>query len=945
MSESASLREPARPPAFTDRLIGRDAELVELRDHLTKGALPRPRTLVLHGQAGVGKSALASRLARDVGAALDLPVCWMPLWDRPFDPGATLARLLGRMGAPRQELFQRGTEMSGTAPMAEPSLTALAQRHFNRHPAVVVLDGLVSVEAVAPLLPAFATTRCVVVLTTRQDLSTSGETAPAKARVHAVTPLAPEDAAALFRTMALRRRRPLAATEAAPELVAAARGLPRSLRIAVALLKTGAVPRPDERSPQGLVRLACARVSPEARQFLSRLEALDTPVFGMAMVEHETRPWDPALQPRRRVRALRELLDQGLVHRQDDHHYVLVARPGLAPAAEAQDDACRSALTQYALDLVQHALRWIDTAEPKPLGREAASGLNAGMDQVYAIVDRGGADPGLDAKLLRQLARYLTLRGYSHDLFALRGAVSRLDESEQRTVGLHHWLGIAARDVGALSRSHAYLTQREDRPWAELAVLDVHRGLLDQAFASSGRADSGDARTWLTRGVAQLSQGRHWEAAHALREAAVRYGAAGDARGVARTRMHHGFLELLCGAPAAADELFHQADRVFHEVDDVRGAAWVVTGIGRANHLKGDHLAALIALNSANRRHHEAEDLRGEAWTHYHQGLVLADMGDARKAWGVLSVARSMFDRLPDSVGLGWTIHQLAWLKEHVGGLPPLASAGLAEAQRRLDEAGCLRGMAWTRLERAACGDRSGARMGLLASARLHFARLDDQAGLIWCTYVHDTLVSGDAEEPARLAARRLRELNPLLADRLDVWLDGGEAGAAERGGTHRALPRWARDIVLRSPDPGPHRTVAPGTTFHGPALAASECRVRLTLLDGHPARVLLRVVPGPRHPWARQREELPWLTALAMPLTHAEVQPAGSLLRPSPDAARGAEFLLTPHRPGLHRFRFTIADERTGTVLQVVETEIDLSDAGDDPGRAAPFPTHVRRA
>ncbi|RST16477.1 ATP-binding protein [Streptomyces sp. WAC05374] len=945
MSESASLREPARPPAFTDRLIGRDAELVELLNHVTKGALPRPRTLVLHGQAGVGKSALASRLAQDVGAALGLPVCWMPLWDRPFDPEATLARLLGRMGAPRQELFERGTQRAGAARTAEPSLTALAQRHFNRHPAVVVLDGLASVEAAAPLLPAFATTRCVVVLTTRQDLSVSGEAAPAKARVHAVTPLAPEDAETLFDTVALGWRRPSAAAAAASELIAAAKGLPRSLRIAVTLLETGAVPRPDEQSPQGLVRLACAQVSSEARQFLSRLESLDTPVFGKAMITRGALRWGASLEPEQRTSALEELLNKGLVHREDKHHYVLVARPGPVPASHVRDEASRSALSRYALDLVQHALLWIDTAEPNQYGPGAVSLLDGQMDQVYALVDRGGAEPGLDAELLRQLARYLTLRGYSHDLFALRGAVSRLGESEQRAIGLHRWLGIAARDVGALNRSQAYFTQREDRPWAELAVLDVHRGLLDRAFASSRRADSGDARTWLTRGVAQLGQGRHWEAANALREAAVRYDTAGNARGRARTRMHQGYLELLCGAPATADELFHQADRVFHKVGDARGAAWVVTGIGRANHLKGDHLAALIALDSAKRRHREAEDLRGEAWTRYYQGLVLADMGDVRKAWELLSVARSMFDRLPDSVGLGWTIHQLAWLKEHVRELPPLASAGLAEAQRRLDGAGCLRGMAWTRLERAACGDRSGARMGLLATARLHFARLDDQAGLIWSTYVHDALMSGDAEEPARLAARRLRELNPLLADRLDVWLDGGGPGTTVRGGTYRALPRWARDIVLRSPDPGPHRAVAPGTTFHGPVLAASECRVRLTLLDGHPARVLLRVVPGPRHPWAGQREELPWLTALAMPLTHAEVQPAGSLLRPSADAARGAEFLLTPHRPGLHRFRFTIADERTGTVLQVVETEIDLSDAGDGPGRAVPFPTHVRRA
>jgi hypothetical protein len=126
------------------------------------------------------------------------------------------------------------------------------------------------------------------------------------------------------------------------------------------------------------------------------------------------------------------------------------------------------------------------------------------------------------------------------------------------------------------------------------------------------------------------------------------------------------------------------------------------------------------------------------------------------------------------------------------------------------------------------------------------------------------------------------------------------------------------------------------------PGPAGPRCRVRVTLLDDSPAedttaRLLLRVSPEDGHPWRAAEAERPWLTVTAVPLTHASVDPASGLLLPSEQAVHGAEFGFTAHRTGTHRIRFTITLERTGTVLQQVETELDILDHDERAGLSSP--------
>ncbi|MFI7408853.1 DUF6879 family protein [Streptomyces sp. NPDC049627] len=122
-----------------------------------------------------------------------------------------------------------------------------------------------------------------------------------------------------------------------------------------------------------------------------------------------------------------------------------------------------------------------------------------------------------------------------------------------------------------------------------------------------------------------------------------------------------------------------------------------------------------------------------------------------------------------------------------------------------------------------------------------------------------------------------------------------------------------------------------------------SPCQLLLTLLDDDPtpgtdARIELRVRSGPRHPWSQPGADRPELTAVATPLTPAEIEPGRVSLRPSRSGGDGAaQVVFRAERAGTHRISVTVLDKTTGTVLQRVETTVDVADAPDGNSPAAP--------
>ncbi|MFE7513171.1 hypothetical protein ACFU8I_18410, partial [Streptomyces sp. NPDC057540] len=104
------------------------------------------------------------------------------------------------------------------------------------------------------------------------------------------------------------------------------------------------------------------------------------------------------------------------------------------------------------------------------------------------------------------------------------------------------------------------------------------------------------------------------------------------------------------------------------------------------------------------------------------------------------------------------------------------------------------------------------------------------------------------------------------------------------------------------------------------------------------PHRLAGAAPPRPRPP-ARPTAQAQPLDVVAIPLTPAEVRPA-SALHTHPGTT---EFDFTPRRPGNHVIRFTLYDHVSGTALQQVETELNVTETAPDHHVAGTAPRRAR--
>lgn len=129
--------EPAAPPAPLGEMIGRDGELAVVGELLATGS---QRLVTVTGISGVGKTALALRVAGTLHDTAGLPVLWSAAADRPeadrsTEPSRRLDALV-RSGLVRSEV---DTEAGPTeATLTEPAELADL---IGERPTLVVLDG------------------------------------------------------------------------------------------------------------------------------------------------------------------------------------------------------------------------------------------------------------------------------------------------------------------------------------------------------------------------------------------------------------------------------------------------------------------------------------------------------------------------------------------------------------------------------------------------------------------------------------------------------------------------------------------------------------------------------------------------------------------------------------------------------------------------------------
>ncbi|MFD6415872.1 NIPSNAP family protein [Streptomyces sp. NPDC060194] len=287
-------------PPCAERLVGRDAEVRALTDALTApaptgrtgaagptgprgGAVlpPRPgsgpvtgpagraRTAVVSGVAGVGKSALALRVAHASGAEFPDGRVYLRLGGarRPLAPGRALAALLHGLGA-------------GTVPAEDGAAARQLRDRLAGTRTLLVLDDAESAAQVRPLLP--DERGCAVVVTSREPLP--GLIGAVGLRLGPLTAAAGEE---------------LLGVAGAEQLACACGGLPLALRLAAARLAARDAPDPhalaaqladeaahvgrpgrDDAGLHGPLTVAASALSAESALALRRIGALALPWYG-----------------------------------------------------------------------------------------------------------------------------------------------------------------------------------------------------------------------------------------------------------------------------------------------------------------------------------------------------------------------------------------------------------------------------------------------------------------------------------------------------------------------------------------------------------------------------------------------------------------------------------------------------------------------------------------
>ncbi|MES5816671.1 AAA family ATPase [Streptomyces sp. RG80] len=921
-----ALRSPRPLPWLPEPFVGRDGDVVQLADQLL--ALDAPQVIVLHGPAGVGKSALAAAVARRVGER-DLPVHWITMTGacRVEDAERVLLRLLAERRAPRRaivEAYVRGNRKPFNRELRRQCAEYTAG-------SVVVLDDAAA-KVGRRVLDRFDLSRTRVLVTSRQRAAWEGS----GARLHAVRPLGARKAARLAEAVAGSGggTRP---DSDLPALLSAVRGSPPLVRVvgAVAARIPGARVT-GVHGAGGLLARVLEHVG--TADILRRLSVRETPApFTLRTLQALSGANSDLLR-----NTLELLAGYEIVTRVGEDRFTLAApvaeavRTGM-PGHELRtlaEEVSRALYVAASADLWDTAIRLdgrpLPGPHPRVLSPLSPLELIPYADDFIDLLSRHPRPGDEWRQSIDALGLLLAVRGDTHRLVALH---------RDFPVAACHALSVALRQLGLPKPSLRLLRDepndaRLTYAYADVAYLSGQLDIALMALADEPPAQAAD-NAWhaVVRGAALCDQGRPVEAKAELLRAGETHRQAGCTRGRGWALLHQARASLLMGEANGAQHLLSQAEAAFRSVGDARGRNWVATEQIRVGLL--DRPSAEDELDTAQRAltaHEAMEDVRGMGWTCQYLALIHARHGRTRDAIVALRAAAHHFGDCADTLGAVWARHRLAVL-----GPPAYANAELIAAERQFKASDCPLGQAWSLLELALRVKPRTAIADFLTRAEHHFDELDDESGLLWTQIVGGvrsgvglglSMFPGDLPADLGGRARRLEDLahfrSALTSGHLRDPLSGD----------WQAIPFRARDLVAVSARRRDRRTRSAAPTPH--------CQVRLTLLDDpravdSTARILLRVVPATGHPWLHPDGGPPWLTAVAIPLTPASLEPPTALLRPSELPVHGAEFDFTAHRPGVHVVRFTIALERTGTVLQQVETELEILDTDGTGAHAAP--------
>ncbi|MEU9109431.1 tetratricopeptide repeat protein [Streptomyces xanthophaeus] len=759
------LPDPAGP------FVGRRAELTRIAQWVQAARAStetRPVVVVLHGEPGSGRTALALRAAHslrdqfrgacvvdlrggDPGAVPAGPGLRAPSVEAPLSTREALLHLLNRLGAPREQLlFREGA----SAEQQVRRLGELYHQHLLGLPVTVVLDDAADPAQVRQLVP--ERSESLVLVTAREPLELPAELA---AWVHQlpVERLAQADAAELLRgpgapgsdasgpgapdvsdasgpgapdaSDASGPGAPGADGAGAPAGVAAAvldavaeaaGGLPLALRMLAPLARAGTAPGAEARAEalaaagaetgaghpvERALRAADAGLAGPARQLLRRL-----PLAGRASLGGAAAAALADVPEQAALRTLEELWEAGLIER-----------------VRGQRFRMHDAVRAYA------AARLADEED-----RAEAAAAHGRLIRTYAQL----ADAVIrmvDGKMSTRADQF-----GGHGFTSLDAALRWLDdESSFITAALRHSEGVDQQAVldllGALCdfcllRGDLYRLGEIDELTQAVAAASASAAGGDGAAGRDGGGQQGRlvrSVRWRT-GIAARQLGELDKARTTLTSVVDQYKEARQEAGAAMALVSLGItLHHQGNLPEAAARI--REALVLQEPAELAGdRAWGLHALAAVERDLAHLGEATALLDRSLELHRENESVHGEAWAHFQLGQVYLRLGSVARAEVELRRALDLYGRTRDDRGEAWALTQLGRARV-VDGDPGPAVERLREALARHREAEDARGEAWTLYYLGQALEEGGERdqaVRELERARTMFSRMRDVYGL-----------------------------------------------------------------------------------------------------------------------------------------------------------------------------------------------------------------------
>ncbi|MFF1275170.1 BTAD domain-containing putative transcriptional regulator [Streptomyces marokkonensis] len=686
---------PAQLPPAPAHFTGRG----DVRDELIRVLTRAPRTdvpavAVISGTAGVGKSALALKVAHSLKRRFSDGQLYVNLHGAtpgmaPLTPAQALTALLRDLG----------TEPCGI-PEHPDAAAALLRSLLAPTRTLLVLDDAANAAQVRPLLPAGA--GCAVIVTSRSPLTALD----GAARVP-LAPLSDEDSAALLRAVSGRD-----GLDAGHPLVALTGRLPLALRVVAARLAArraltpdalaGQLSESDSRLPHlqyddlsvrrslavahDALTVSERETDRDAALALCRIGALDLPGYGAPLLARLI-----GTDVRRAEAALDRLVDVALVEETAYGRYVphdLVrdfARERAGADAAGREEAAGAALRWYAA-VAERVLAAIAEPGPdredrrrptpsQPPGHTAHVATvppfaDAGaafawgdreLENIVALVERYAGDaPGADGApdrrdvhisvLLRLLYPYLLRRGRVPELEVLGRAALRV----ARRLGDEVAEGYALGDLAGLH----FLTGRTNDALALTdRALEIWRRLGSVSWIR---------RSLNNRGLLLEGLGRYTESGQALRQSLAHSRQLNDPYGEAVTRSHLGNLYEHTD-PRAAIEQHRRSLAIGDEIGAVIVRHSAHCNIGYAHLRLREPAAALPHFEESLRILGGHGDWHGESQTRLGLVRALRLLGRSGRAVRECAELLSRADARADRYTGGLARHQYGLLLRERG--------------------------------------------------------------------------------------------------------------------------------------------------------------------------------------------------------------------------------------------------------------------------------------